>query len=68
MKKRGKPSDSGRSNLVLGSVTLTIGLVLLVRALFHVLWHRESSFLSDTMKALLIIAFGVFLFWARRKE
>ena len=68
MKRRGRASDSGSVYLLLGSITLTVGLVLMARALFHIIWHGEGSFLSDGMKALLILAFGVLLFWTRRKE
>lgn len=60
--------DSGGSNLVLGSITLVVGLAWLGRALFHIIWHRESSFGGDAIKGLLILAFGVLLFWTWRKE
>jgi hypothetical protein len=68
MKKKGRASDSGGSNLVFGSITLVVGLAWLGRALFHIVWHRELSFGSDAIKGVLIIALGVLLFWARRKE
>lgn len=65
MKRGAKASDSGSVYLRLGCITLAVGAVLAGRALYHIIWHKELSFLSDGMKALLIIGLGALFFWGR---
>lgn len=68
LKARNRASGSGSVYLRLGSITFAVGGVLAGRALFHIVWHQELSFLSDGMKSLLILALGTLLLWAWRKE
>lgn len=63
-----KKAEATGANLVLGSFVLLVGLGWFGRALFHIIWHRESSFGADAMKGLLIIAFAGLFFCLKRKE
>ena len=67
LRSNGRSDDSGRVPLTIAVITLTLGFGLELRALFHIVVHRESSFVADGMKALLIIVLGVLFFWSRRK-
>ena len=62
-----RKDDSGRVMVTLAVMTAILGLGLELRALYHIVVHRESSFVADGLKALLIIGLGALFFWGRRK-
>ena len=62
-----RKDDSGRVPVTPAVLTVILGLGLELRALYHIVVHGESSFVSDGLKALLIIGLGALFFWGRRK-
>lgn len=64
MKSRSRHPNSKRLDVVVALLVLLGGLAWLGRGLYHLLWHREWTFVSEAIGASLMIALGVLLLHA----
>ena len=53
---------------VLGILVIAGGVAWLYRVSFHIIQHREWSFLSEGMSAFLITCLGIFMLYSEMRD